>query len=301
MPGGPTRIVDRWLGGRRNSDAAVVAAQRAVAHLKPAVVVTGGSRGIGHAIAQCFASHGHHVAIVARNADELANAALEIERQTGQHVLTISCDLTSPKAYAIISQELEQAGYYLDVLVNNAGLGLAGPFVEQDEADIAQLIELNILVLTSLCRHSLPAMLARRRGGLLNVASLGAYVPGPHQAAYYASKAYVVSLTEAIAAENYGSGVRFCVLAPGPVETGFHAQMGADTSRYRQIIPALSPDAVARSAYRGYNFGLRVVTPGWLGPFSHAALRILPHPISVPLMAWLLKRDAESNNDKLGP
>lgn len=293
MPGGPTRIVDLWLGRARKNDATVMAARQAVAHLKPAVVVTGGSRGIGRAIAQRFASHGHHVAIVARNTEDLKSSAIEIERHTGQRVLTIACDLTSPKAFAIISQELEQAGYFLDVLVNNAGLGLAGPFVEQDETDIAQLIELNILVLTSLSRRALPAMLARRRGGLLNVASLGAYVPGPHQAAYYASKAYVVSLTEAMAAENYGSGVRFCVLAPGPVETRFHAKMGADTSRYRRIILALSPDAVARAAYRGYYFGLRVVTPGMLGPLSHAALKILPHPISVPIMAWLLKRDAE--------
>jgi short-subunit dehydrogenase len=293
MPGGPTRIADLWLSRARKDDASAAAARQAVAQLKPAVVVTGGSRGIGRAIAQHFASHGHHVAIVARTDDDLKNSAIEIERHTGQRVLPIACDLTSPKAFAIISQDLERAGYFLDVLVNNAGLGLAGPFVEQDETDIAQLVELNILVLTSLSRHALPAMLARRRGGLLNVASLGAYVPGPHQAAYYASKAYVVSLTEAMAAENYGSGVRFCVLAPGPVETGFHAKMGADTARYRRIIPALSPDAVARAAYRGYYFGLRVVAPGWLGPISHAALKILPHPISVPLMTWLLKRDAE--------
>lgn len=301
MPGGPTRIVDLWLSRARKNDASTAAARQVVAHLKPAVVVTGGSRGIGRAIAQRFASHGHHVAIVARTDDNLKSTALEIERHTGQRVLPLACDLTSPTAFAIISQDLEQAGYFLDVLVNNAGIGLAGPFVEQDETDIAQLIELNILVLTSLSRQALPAMLARRRGGLLNVASLGAYVPGPHQATYYASKAYVVSLTEAIAAENYGSGVRFCVLAPGPVETLFHAKMGADRANYRRIIPSLTPDAVARAAYRGYHFGLRVVTPGWLGPLSHAALKLLPHPISVPIMAWLLRRDTEPNNDNRGP
>ena len=111
-------------------------------------------------------------------------------------------------------------------------------------------------------RHALPAMLARGEGGIINVASLGGLVPGPNQAAYYASKAYVVSLTRAVAAENAGRGVRLMALAPGPVDTGFHHAMGAELSFYRQLVLALSADQTARSAYRGYVLGFWARRPG---------------------------------------
>ena len=111
-------------------------------------------------------------------------------------------------------------------------------------------------------RHALPAMLARGEGGIINVASLGGLVPGPNQAAYYASKAYVVSLTRAVATENAGRGVRLMALAPGPVDTGFHRAMGAELSFYRQLMIALSPEQTARAAYRGYMLGLHLVVPG---------------------------------------
>ena len=116
--------------------------------------------------------------------------------------------------------------------------------------------------MTRLTRTALPDMIARQRGGILNVASLGAYVPGPNQAAYYASKSYVVSLTEAIASEASGQGVRVSALAPGPVDTRFHHDMGADRSLYRLVLPSMTPDRVARSAYRGFMFGQRVIVPG---------------------------------------
>ena len=138
-------------------------------------------------------------------------------------------------------------------------------------------------------------MLERRRGGILNVASLGAYVPGPHQAAYYASKAYVLSLTEAIATETAGRGVKISVLVPGPVETVFHANMGAEASRYRALLPALTAERVADAGYRGFTFGQRVVAPGLLTRPSLIALKLLPHPISVPLVAWLLKSPQKQN------
>ncbi len=119
------------------------------------------------------------------------------------------------------------------MLVNNAGIGLSGRFDDHSHEEIEALLALNVTALTRLMRHVLPQMRARGRGGVLNIASLGGYVPGPHQAVYYASKAYVISLSEAVASELAGTGVRVAVVAPGPVATGFHAAMGAENARYR--------------------------------------------------------------------
>ena len=138
-------------------------------------------------------------------------------------------------------------------------------------------------------RHFLPGMRARGRGGVLNLASLGGYVPGPYQAAYYASKAYVISLSEAVAAETAGEGVRISALAPGPVNTDFHRKMRSDTSFYRYLVPPTSADAVAAAGYHGFAFGWRVIVPGVLNPILALAMRLLPHRIVIPIVGWLLK------------
>ncbi len=154
-------------------------------------------------------------------------------------------DVTTPDAVAKIEAALAAHGAYADVLVNNAGMGLAGPFHAHPPDDVLRLIDLNVRALSHLTRHFLPGMRVRGRGGILNVASLGGYAPGPNQAVYYASKAYVLSLTEAIAAETAGEGVRVCALAPGPVNTMFHARMGAENAFYR-LLRAAGLGAVRR-------------------------------------------------------
>lgn len=270
---------------------AVRLARTAVAHLKPAVVITGGSRGIGLALAKRFIEADHTTVIVARNALTLAEAVTGLKTATGVEPLAILCDVTEPNATEIIAAALADANLYLDVLVNNAGTGLAGPFLEQTPQDVSRLLALNVESLTRLTRAALPDMIARRQGGILNIASLGAYVPGPNQAAYYASKAYVLFLTEAIASEVSGQGVRVSALAPGPVDTGFHRDMGAERSLYRMIIPSMTADRVARSAYRGFMFGRRVIAPGLFNSAFVVALKVLPHIITVPMMRGLLKRE----------
>ncbi len=155
------------------------------------------------------------------------------------------------------------------------------------------MLDLNVDALTRLMRHALPAMLARGEGGIINVASLGGLVPGPNQAAYYASKAYVVSLTRAVATENAGRGVRLMALAPGPVDTGFHRAMGAELSFYRQLMIALSPEQTARAAYRGYVLGLHLVVPGITAKLLQIALWIIPHALLLPIIGWLLRRREE--------
>lgn len=274
---------------------AVRAAREAVADLKPAIVITGGSRGIGFALARRFLEAGHETAIVARNATQLEQAAAELKTATGSDVTTILCDVSEPNAIDVITTGLSRAGLYLDVLVNNAGMGLAGPFLSHSQAELSRLIALNIEAVTRLTRAALPDMLARRRGGILNVASLGADVPGPNQAAYYASKSYVVSLSEAIASEVSGQGVRVSALLPGPVNTAFHEEMGAETSLYRLLLPAMTADRVARSAYRGFMFGNRVIVPGISNIFFFLALKVLPHTLTVPFVYWLLRRPENLN------
>jgi len=254
------------------------------------VVVTGGASGIGLALARRFLEAGRDTVIVGRNAAKLDAAVRDLKPSKGSTVTAIACDVSQPDALDAINRGLSDAGLYLDVLVNNAGMGLAGPFLSHAETDLSRLIGINVETVTRLMHAVLPDMLARQRGGVLNVASLGADVPGPNQAAYYASKAYVVSLTEAVASEYSGSGVRISALLPGPVDTDFHEEMGASRSLYRLLLPSMSADRVARSAYRGFMFGNRVIVPGISNIFFYLAVKLLPHALTVPLVYWLLRR-----------
>jgi hypothetical protein len=277
--------IDAWIGRRAapKADALAVVAGRL-----PAAVVTGGSRGIGLALARRFAMAGRNVAIVARHRTPLEEAAANISREFGVKALAIDLDVTAAEAPQMIDGLLASAELYQDCLVNNAGIGLSGAFHDNAAEDLEHLIALNITAPARLMSHSLPKMRARGRGGILNVASLGGMTPGPYQAAYYASKAFVISLTEAVAHEVRGEGVRIAVVAPGPVETNFHTAMGAEGAIYRAIVPSASPEEVANSAYRGFMLGRRVIVPGALGTAASLAVRVLPHALTVPLVGRLL-------------
>ncbi len=285
-PSWATRLVDRWLARSARPDAGALAA---VAGFAPATVVTGASRGIGLALAERFSEAGNAVVLIARSAGKLEIAAETLRnRVPGATILILPLDVTDAGAGDAIDRFLAGHGCYLDVLVNNAAIGLGGPFEDGAASSVDDLVALNIGALTRLMRHALPAMKARGRGGILNVSSLGGAVPGPYQAAYYASKAYVQSLTEAVAAECAGSGVRIAVVAPGPVETGFHASMNADDALYRRLLPAMTPRQVARAAVSGFMLGRHVIYPGVIAPVAALAVRVLPHAITVPLVARLL-------------
>jgi uncharacterized protein len=278
-------LVEAWRRRWWRPDPAALAVY---AGLRPIVVVTGGSEGIGYAMARRFAAAGHDVMLVARRSGPLEQAAAAIRADYQVEALPVAADLTASDAIAAIDHALAEHGAYADVLVNSAGIGIAGPFHAQPPEKVMQLVDLNVRALTALTRHYLAGMRARGRGGILNLASLGGFTPGPYQAAYYASKAYVISLTEAIAAETAGEGVRVCALAPGPVPTAWHDRAGAGAAVYRYLLPA-SVEAVARDGYRGYLLGLRVVVPGLLSPFLALALRVVPHRITTPVVRWLLK------------
>ncbi|MEQ1714971.1 MAG: SDR family NAD(P)-dependent oxidoreductase [Hyphomicrobium sp.] len=288
IAGAAAQAAGLWIGRKRADPRALAEARASVANLKPIVLVTGGSRGLGAALAERFATAGSDVALVARNADELESTARAIAARTARAAIAIPHDLTAPGTPAALATLLAERGYYVDILINNAGTGLSGPFEGQSADDIQRLIALNIATLTALTQYWLPDMRARRHGGILNVASLGGAVPGPYQAVYYASKSYVLSLTEAIASETTGEGVRVSALAPGPLETGFHSAMNADRSLYRRLIPALTPERAAREAYLGYSLGRRVIVPGLGNTLGYIAVRLLPHTITTPIIRVLL-------------
>jgi len=265
----------------------------------PWTVVTGGSAGIGPELARAFIDHNPELLLVARDAAAVADVAQEItsERlgkrpEIGVHWQNM--DLTLDNAARRIEARVADSGGYVDLLILNAGMGLSGPFTEQSAGELEQLIGLNVAAVTRLAHHFLAGMVARGEGGIIIMSSLGGFVPGPYQAAYYASKAYGLALSEALAEEVAGTGVRVMAVAPGAVNTEFHEKMGAENSLYLRLPGRISKERVAKSARFGYLFGQRTVVPGILPKLGAVALRLLPHSLTVPLMRRLLRPRKET-------
>jgi short-subunit dehydrogenase len=257
---------------------------------KAVSIITGGSEGLGRCLANEFARDGHALLLIARTEAKLEAAAAELQRDHGADVYIAPIDLTGADCVHRVQFALDSYGLYAEVLVNNAGAGLGGPFAEQDEERIARMLALNVAGLTALTRHFLPGMLARASGGVLNLASLGGLMPGPYQAAYYASKAYVTALTEALAFEYAGRGLRISAALPGPVKTHFHERMGVNDAFYLHLPGTLSPDRAAAVIYSAFMGRKTLIVPGLMPPFFSFAVRYIPHFILVPFIGWLLKR-----------
>ena len=279
---------------RRNWAPPEQTAQDQSGNLVPWTVVTGGSAGIGPELARAFIDHNPATLLVARDAAAVSSEAKAIvhERLGKRPEIDVhwqNMDLTLDNAARRIEARAGEHGGYVDLLILNAGMGLAGPFIEHSSAEIEQLIGLNVAAVTRLAHHFLPGMVARGEGGIIIISSLGGFVPGPYQAAYYASKAYALSLSEALAEEVAGTGVRITAVAPGPVDTDFHHKMGAESSVYLRLPGRISKERVAKSTRFGYLLGQRLVVPGFLPKFNAVALRVLPHTLSVPLMRRLLR------------
>lgn len=284
-----TGLMDWWRRRNWHRDDDAIAQ---LAGKSPATLITGASQGIGFELARMFARHREAVILVARDEQGLLNAKAELiaDRSIDDSVRieTIALDVTGPDAAARITAELAKHDLFVDELINNAGIGASGPFANSDPVQLSHLVQLNTAALTGLSHAFLADMLIRGRGGIINMASLGGFAPGPYQAAYYASKAYVISLTRALAHENQGMGVRIATVAPGPVNTKFHAQMGAETAFYRRLLPALGPERVASSTFFWYGLGLTVIVPGLFNQVMALALRVLPGFLTIPVVALLL-------------
>jgi hypothetical protein len=243
-------------------------------------LITGASGGIGLELARCFAAGGYDLVLVARNAGRLEELAGELRRQ-GATARVLAKDLAAPAAPEEVCRELAAAGVAVDVLVNNAGFGTFGPFVETPLGQELEELQLNVVTLTHLTKKLLPAMVGKRRGGVLNVASTAAFQPGPLMAVYYATKAYVVSFSEALAEELRGTGVTVTALCPGPTATGFQQRSGMVISK---LLPVADAAAVARDGYEGFRAGKRIVIPGLLNKVGVQSLRVSPRALVTRLV-----------------
>jgi uncharacterized protein len=239
-------------------------------------LVTGASSGIGEDLARLFAADGHNLVLVARGGERLH--ALAGELRDRQHIAAsvIVADLSDPASSDRIARELLEKGQQIDVLVNNAGFGQYGMFAKVDPVELGRLLQVNVSALTLLTRLLLPAMLSRGSGRVLNVASTAAFQPGPLMAPYYASKAYVLSLSEALAEETRGTGVTVTCLCPGPTTTRFQARAGMQKSKLFKMLSTMSSAEVALAGYRGVMTGRRLVIPGLMNKLGVHANRFAP-------------------------
>jgi uncharacterized protein len=237
-------------------------------------LITGASAGIGAELARVFASRGHRVALVARRADRLTALAAEIVAAGGAAPIVIACDLTQMGAGDEIAEALAAAGVEVEYVVNNAGFGVFGKAIQRDRADQLDIITVNIRALTDLSLR-FADQLIRHRGGLLNVGSIAGFLPGPGMAVYYASKAYVLSFTEAMRAELAPQGVRVTLVCPGPVPSEFQARAGFAPG-FDSTILNVMPAEVAKQAYDGLMANKRAVLPGLGIKMVPFLLRLFP-------------------------
>jgi len=237
-------------------------------------LITGASAGIGTEFARVFAANGHRVALTARRADRLEAIAGEITSAGGKAPILIPCDLLSADAADKLEAALKAADVEVEYLINNAGFGLFGHAVELDRAEQLGIIDLNIRALADLTLRFAPSII-KCRGGILNVASIAGFLPGPGMAMYYASKAFVLTFTEALRQEMKPHGVRVTALCPGPVPTEFQLRAGFRPG-YDSAILNVSSAEVARQGYRGLMADKRAVIPGLGVKAVPLLLRLFP-------------------------
>lgn len=250
------------------------------------VLITGASSGIGRELARLYAADGAGLVLVARSQDRLRELAAELVAQYGAQAQVLPADLSRPSSPGEIADELAQRNIDVDVLVNNAGFGAHGSVAELGAQRQLDMIDVNVAALTQLTALLLPGMLERRTGAILNVASTAGFQPGPNQAVYCATKAYVLSFTEALAEEVRGSGVQVSCLAPGPTDTGFAAQAGmGGTLLFRWGV--MDAARVARAGHDGLRRGKTLVIPGVRNRALAFSVRLSPRALVTKIAGHL--------------
>lgn len=257
---------------------------------RPAALVTGGSGGIGLELARCLARDHHEIVVVARREAALAAAAAELRTAGARGVMTVPADLARPDEVERLLTTLHASGLDITILVNNAGFGAAGPFTATPLEDELAMIQLNIATVTHLTRRLLPPMCQRRSGRILNVASTAAFQPGPFMAVYYATKAYVLSFSQALAEELRDSGVTVTALCPGPTATGFAARARLGSTRLFRRGVVMGAAAVAEAGYAGMLRGDRIVVPGTANKLAAQASRLAPRELMTRITRRLNER-----------
>ncbi len=242
--------------------------------LRPVALITGASAGIGVALARVFAREGHKLALVARREDRLRALADEITAKGPRRPIVVAADITNLGGSERLRQALAEHGAEPQYVVNNAGFGLIGHAAHCDRAEQLDMIDLNVRALTELSLAFVDS-LERHQGGILNVGSMAGFLPGPGMAVYYATKAYVLSFSEALHSELNPRGIRVSVLCPGPVPTEFAARAGIKEGLAPDLLTQ-SPEAVAEAGYRGLMRGQRTIVPGLINKIGIMGIRIAP-------------------------
>jgi short-subunit dehydrogenase len=256
-----------------------------------AALVTGASSGIGEAIALGLATRGHTVLLVARREDRLRELAAGIESTHGTRAIPMACDLTDPEARGALPARVAELGLDVDVLVNNAGFGTAGPFIDQDVEREIQQLRILCEAVVDLTGRFAPAMAERRRGAILTIASGSAFQPLPQTAGYAAAKAWALSFSEALHEELRSSGVSVTAVCPGPVKTEFFDVSGPHpVESFFPKFTHISAERCARDALRALDSGRRLVVPGPrpIRLFMHSS-RWAPHPVLLPFLGRTFK------------
>jgi short-subunit dehydrogenase len=251
-------------------------------------LITGASGGIGYELAKLFAKGGHNLVLVARSGPKLAQVADELQRHFGITVKPVSLDLADPAAPQLLFDQLQREGIAVDILVNNAGYGKLGGFAEVPVEESLGQIQLNLAALTYLTKLFLGPMLERRSGKIMNVASTAGFQPGPRMAVYYATKAYVISFSEALANELAGQGVTMTCLCPGATATDFASRAGNARSRLFKQLGPMDAKTVALKGYRGLMAGKTLVIPGLRNWLVVESLRVSPRRAVTAVSRWLM-------------
>jgi uncharacterized protein len=259
-------------------------------------LITGASSGIGLELAHLFAHDGYRLVLVARSRGALRELGDDLQSRYHIPVRISPKDLAHPASPSELHSELQEAGIVLDVLVNNAGFGVGGAFLDTDWDSEAEMMQVNMIAPTHLTKLFLPQIRARE-GKVLNVASTAAFQPGPFMNVYYASKAYLLHFTEALAEELEGSGVTVTCLCPGPVKTNF--QKRAHLGETRMVHSPLMVDVreVARIGYEGMKQGKRVVIPGWKNRMVMEMLRLSPRRMVTKMVRKLQESKKPPSGD----
>lgn len=257
--------------------------------LRGTALITGASAGIGAELARVFAEHGHDLILVARRQDALEALAGQVEGKYSIRATVLPADLSDPAAPAELYEAVRGLGLQVDILVNNAGFGLAGEFAETELGRELAMIQVNVAALTHLTKLFLGPMMQRHSGGILNVASVAALFPGPLRSVYYATKAYVLSFSEALAEELRDSGVRVTALCPGPTSTEFHSVSGGAPERFGSKGVA-DAHSVARFGYAALQDNVRVAIPGIQNKVAVQARRFAPRGLVTRLVRQVQER-----------
>ena len=261
--------------------------------MKPAIVVTGASSGIGRALALTAAPDAAAMVLVGLSKENLDAVSAELA-VAGIETHALAIDLADPEAGQRIADALSEHGLFCDVLINSAGFGVYGAAAEISREEQIKLLDVNARALTDLSLRFLPGMLERGRGGILNVGSITGYTAGPYMALYFASKAFVKSFTSALAAEVAGSGVTVTCLVPGVVRTPFFDKCQVGRTRLFKLAPRANASDIAAAGWRGFKAGKRLIIPRLIDRIIAGICTVLPERALLRIIAALQRPPAEA-------